>query len=125
MYYRGAASAVVVYDITHASSFDRAKKWVHELRQNVQNTGLIIALVGNKVDLAESRVISEADARAYAAETGLLYFEASAKTDTNVREIFEEIAGRLPRAAPPSLPAGDIQLTEQPVPATRRSACCS
>lgn len=36
MYYRGAAAAVIVFDITHPSSFDRAKKWVWELRQNVQ-----------------------------------------------------------------------------------------
>ena len=36
MYYRGAAAAVVVFDITHPSSFERAKKWVWELRQNVQ-----------------------------------------------------------------------------------------
>ncbi len=49
--HRGAAAAVVVYDITHPSSFERAKKWVWELRQNVQNPNLIIALVGNKIDL--------------------------------------------------------------------------
>ena len=66
MYYRGAAAAVVVFDITHPSSFDRAKKWVGELRQNVQNAGLVIALVGNKVDLAEGRQVPEADARGYA-----------------------------------------------------------
>jgi GTPase SAR1 family protein len=68
MYYRGAAAAIVVYDVTHPASFDRAKKWVLELRQNVQNPNLIIALVGNKVDLAEdgARQVPEADARTYA-----------------------------------------------------------
>ncbi|CAN6481759.1 unnamed protein product [Victoria cruziana] len=33
MYYRGAAAAIVVYDMTNPDSFDRAKKWVEELRQ--------------------------------------------------------------------------------------------
>ncbi|KAG4398426.1 hypothetical protein GLYMA_08G038902v4 [Glycine max] len=34
MYYRGAAAAIVVYDITSMDSFVRAKKWVREvLRQ--------------------------------------------------------------------------------------------
>ena len=28
MYYRGAAAAIVVFDITHPASFERAKKWV-------------------------------------------------------------------------------------------------
>ncbi|KAL2614920.1 hypothetical protein AAZV13_08G035732 [Glycine max] len=39
MYYRGAAAAIVVYDITSMDSFVRAKKWVREvLRQgNCQN----------------------------------------------------------------------------------------
>lgn len=68
MYYRGAAAAVVVYDITHPASFERAKKWVWELRQNVANAALVIALVGNKADLAEegARQVAEADARTYA-----------------------------------------------------------
>ncbi|CAN0854962.1 Ras-related protein RABF2a [Linum grandiflorum] len=32
MYYRGAAAAIIVYDITNSASFDRAKKWVQELQ---------------------------------------------------------------------------------------------
>ncbi|EFN54068.1 hypothetical protein CHLNCDRAFT_25172 [Chlorella variabilis] len=95
MYYRGAAAAIVVYDVTHPASFERAKKWVWELRQNVQNPNLIIALVGNKVDLAEeARAVPEADARTYAAETGLLFFEASAMTNVNVVELFDEVADK-------------------------------
>ena len=38
MYYRGAAAAVVVYDITSEQSFERAKKWIIELRQLVCST---------------------------------------------------------------------------------------
>ncbi|KAL0692995.1 hypothetical protein Bca4012_060175 [Brassica carinata] len=32
MYYRGAAAAIIVFDITNQASFERAKKWVHELQ---------------------------------------------------------------------------------------------
>merc|ERR1712195_323291 len=35
MYYRGAAAAVVVYDITNADSFQRAKSWVKELQKHL------------------------------------------------------------------------------------------
>ncbi len=94
MYYRGAAAAVVVFDVTHPSSFERAKKWVWELRQNVQNPNLIIALVGNKVDLVEGRQVPEADARSYASEGGLLYFETSAKNNVNVTNVFEDVADK-------------------------------
>lgn len=123
MYYRGAASAVVVFDVTMPASYERAKKWVHELRQNVANPDLIIALVGNKVDLADQRAVPEADARNYAAESGLLYYDASAKANINVVQIFEDIADRLPRAAP-AAPAQGIALDEAPAPAARRASCC-
>jgi GTPase SAR1 family protein len=43
MYYRGAAAAVVVYDITSEQSFDRAKKWIAELRQ-LGSSDMVIAL---------------------------------------------------------------------------------
>jgi Ras-related protein Rab-5C len=94
MYYRGASAALVVFDITHPASFERAKKWVGELRQNVSNPNLVIALVGNKADLAEQRTVSETDAREYASEQGLLYFESSAKDNVNVTELFDTVADR-------------------------------
>ena len=34
MYYRGAAAAILVYDITDDSSFELMKKWVNELEMN-------------------------------------------------------------------------------------------
>lgn len=44
MYYRGAAAAIVVYDITNPDSFAGAKSWVKELqRRGDQN--VVIAMV--------------------------------------------------------------------------------
>jgi Ras-related protein Rab-5C len=127
MYYRGAAAALVVFDLTHAPSFDRARKWVAELRASVAGGGPVIALVANKADLAEQRAVSEDEARAYAAEADLLYFEASAKDNVNVTEAFEAVAERLPRPAAPELAApGGVRLDDAPAPAARRAgACCS
>eukprot|EP00421_Protoceratium_reticulatum_P014674 CAMPEP_0168381546 /NCGR_PEP_ID=MMETSP0228-20121227/12934_1 /TAXON_ID=133427 /ORGANISM="Protoceratium reticulatum, Strain CCCM 535 (=CCMP 1889)" /LENGTH=200 /DNA_ID=CAMNT_0008394651 /DNA_START=25 /DNA_END=627 /DNA_ORIENTATION=+ len=93
MYYRGAAAAVVVYDITSKESFDAAKSWVVEL----QSTDTLIALAGNKSDLDASRVIEGEVARAYADSMGILYMETSAKSGQNVNELFHEIAVRLPK----------------------------
>ena len=36
MYYRGAQAAIVVYDITNADTFERAKSWVKELQRQVE-----------------------------------------------------------------------------------------
>ncbi|KAJ9688457.1 hypothetical protein PVL29_014230 [Vitis rotundifolia] len=56
MYYRGAAAAVVVYDITSMDSFERAKKWVQEL-QRQGNPNLLMILVANKADLETKREV--------------------------------------------------------------------
>jgi small GTP-binding protein len=50
MYYRGAAAAIVVYDITDPDSFAGAKSWVKELQRR-GDPNVIIALAGNKADL--------------------------------------------------------------------------
>uniref|UniRef100_A0A453H1N5 Ras-related protein RHN1 n=1 Tax=Aegilops tauschii subsp. strangulata TaxID=200361 RepID=A0A453H1N5_AEGTS len=90
MYYRGAAAAIVVYDISNQASFTRAKKWVQELQaQGNQNT--VVALAGNKADLLEAREVQIEEAKTYAQENGLFFMETSAKTATNVNDIFYEI----------------------------------
>jgi Ras-related protein Rab-5C len=96
MYYRGAQAAIVVYDITNADTFNRAKVWVKELqRQAAPN--IVIALAGNKADLAAKRQIEVVDAQAYADENGLIFMETSAKTAVNVNDIFMAIAKKLPK----------------------------
>eukprot|EP00920_Eleutheroschizon_duboscqi_P033341 GHVT01080340.1.p1 GENE.GHVT01080340.1~~GHVT01080340.1.p1 ORF type:complete len:207 (+),score=12.30 GHVT01080340.1:1474-2094(+) len=56
MYYRGAAAAVIVYDITSRDSFEQAKSWLSELRHMQQPEG-VIALAGNKDDLEAERTV--------------------------------------------------------------------
>ncbi|XP_039129068.1 ras-related protein RHN1-like [Dioscorea cayenensis subsp. rotundata] len=58
MYYRGAAAAIIVYDITSTESFERAKKWVLEL-QKQGNPNMVTALAGNKVDLQDKKKRSQ------------------------------------------------------------------
>lgn len=50
MYYRNAQSALVVYDLTKPTSLIKARHWVAELQRQA-SPGIVIALVGNKLDL--------------------------------------------------------------------------
>lgn len=56
MYYKQSQAAIVVYDITKVDTFSRAKTWIQELQSNA-SPGMVIALVGNKKDLADRREI--------------------------------------------------------------------
>ncbi|RAL01611.1 Rab family GTPase [Aspergillus ibericus CBS 121593] len=144
MYYRNAQAALVVYDVTKPSSLTKAKHWVAELQRQA-SPGIVIALVGNKLDLTndgndaagetpaeaegesaaaegdetagetqEGQDVTSADARkvptreasAYAEEEGLLFFETSAKTGTNVVEVFTAIANAIPESSLKSGRAG-------------------
>jgi Ras-related protein Rab-5C len=119
MYYRNAQSALVVYDMTKPSSLVKAKHWVAELQRQA-SPGIVIALVGNKLDLCDDdgpesetqdeegaegheeeavRKVSTAEAKAYADEEGLLFYETSAKTGHNVSEVFTAIANAIPEAS--------------------------
>ncbi|KAJ6667780.1 hypothetical protein lerEdw1_016101 [Lerista edwardsae] len=51
IYYRGAKAAIVCYDLTDSSSFQRAKFWVNELQNFEANCR--IYLCGTKSDLLE------------------------------------------------------------------------
>ncbi len=126
MYYRNAQAALVVYDITKPSSLTKAQHWVAELHRQA-SPGIVIALVGNKYDLAtvggeessedadalppaegeddqaeesaDARRVPTKTAKGYADEESLLFFETSAKTGQNVTEVFTAIANAIPETS--------------------------
>ncbi len=48
----------MVFDVTQAASFDRAKSWIKELCEKAEEV-VVIALVANKVDLDAREISSE------------------------------------------------------------------
>ncbi|KAJ3438859.1 ras and ef-hand domain-containing protein [Anaeramoeba flamelloides] len=90
LYYRETHGAIVVYDITSKASFERAKLWIEEIRENIDNKAQI-ALVGNKID-KQKRIISTEKGSNFAKGQGLLFFETSAKTGFGVNKIFYEMS---------------------------------
>jgi len=119
MYYRGAAAAIVVYDITNQDSFAGAKGWVKELQRR-GDPNVVIALAGNKADLESRRKVQFEEANAYAEENGILHLETSAKNSNNVKKLFVEIAQRLPKSTP--LPERESFPLMPPKPEKR--GCC-
>ncbi|ORX90983.1 ras-domain-containing protein [Basidiobolus meristosporus CBS 931.73] len=111
MYYRNAQAAVVLYDITKATSLENAKSWIKELQRQA-SPNIVVALVGNKIDLivaAEEadetcmiRGISTEEVETYASENGLIYCETSAKNGQGINELFAKIAKEIPLEQKPA-----------------------
>lgn len=120
-YYRGCQGVLVVYDVTSRASFENLGKWFEELESHTSSgmessttksslvatdterdtgtdtrtkpadTGVVVYVVGNKVDRA-GRVVGREEGEASARRLGAAgHFEASAKDSTNVRSMFMQL----------------------------------
>ena len=128
MYYRGAAAAILVFDISRASSFQTLQGWVEELKDKGP-PDIFMVVCGNKSDLDESgdRQVSQQEAEAYAVDVGACYIETSAKDNKNVRELFKQVAKKV---ADNSNASEDTGTAETPINLGARSqdletsSCC-
>ena len=89
-YYKGAVGALLCYDITKQGTFANVEKWISELRQN-GSENMTLMLIGNKLDLEESREVPTETAQQYAEKEGMAIIETSALDSTNVTTSFEAI----------------------------------
>ncbi|XP_062616235.1 ras-related protein Rab-24-like isoform X3 [Saccostrea cucullata] len=93
MYYRGARAAILCYDLTDKSSFDKIRYWVGELQENEQYCRMYIC--GTKKDLidndSKTRAVSVNEAQVIAQDLQTDCFETSSLTGENVDAVFQRI----------------------------------
>lgn len=89
-YYRGAMGFLLMYDISNQESFNAVQDWATQIKTYSWDNAQVI-LVGNKCDLEDNRAISPEDGKRLADELGLEFFEASAKDNINVKQVFERL----------------------------------
>jgi Rab family protein len=61
-FYMNSSAALVVFDLTKYSSFEKINQWISELKQYAGND-VDIVIVGNKSDLKENRAIKFEEAK--------------------------------------------------------------
>ncbi|KAM8773024.1 ras-related protein Rab-3D-like [Acanthopagrus schlegelii] len=89
-YYRGAMGFLLMYDITSQESFCAVQDWATQIKTYSWGNAQV-ALVGNKLDLEDDRQVPTEDAQRLSTELGFQFFEASAKDNINVKQVFDKL----------------------------------
>lgn len=89
-FYRGAAGALLVYDITSRPSFDNIKRWLKQLRHHALPE-VVVLLVGNKSDLRRHRAVRVEEGLALAESCNMGFIETSALDSTGVENAFTTV----------------------------------
>ena len=93
-YYRNSVGVLIVYDICNRESFMHIPVWMTEAKRYIEPHKAVFVLVGCKHDLASKdttgnvREVSEGEAREFAEQNDLNYFETSARTGLHVDDVF-------------------------------------
>ena len=90
-YYKGSEGIILIYDVTKRESFENVKTWVSQIREEVCQKA-VIYVVGNKIDMNKTRVVTTEEGEKLSKELELPFKEASAKNGTNVDETFSDLA---------------------------------
>ena len=90
-FYRNGAFAILVYAINNRESFDNLEGWLNDIRTS-GSVDVKMFLIGNKKDLEENRVVTYEEGERFAKEHGFIqFFETSAMTGANVKDVFVQI----------------------------------
>ena len=91
-FYRNSSLAIIVYAIDNEESFNNIEIWLNELKTK-GNPDISIILVGNKLDLEDKREVTKEMNSDFCDNNNIQYFfETSAKTGFNAKNVFIEAA---------------------------------
>ena len=120
-----------MYDMTSRKSFEDASGWLSEVKANGDDDKLIL-LLGNKDDLSFKRVVTQAEAVAFAEMNRIGYVEASACTGRCVQLAFNKLLFEVHKAAQAAAFAGEDDVGDgsynvalgDDAAARRATSCC-
>ena len=93
-FYKDAAVAILVYDITRRESFDSIRDyWYGQVQEN-GSKNIVLGIAGNKCDLYENEAVPEQEAREFADKIGAIFELTSAQNNTGINELFQNVGNK-------------------------------
>lgn len=96
-YMRTGEGFLLVYSITSRESFEEIRTFQQQILRVKDKDIFPMVVIGNKVDLANERKVSQEEGESLAREFRCKFLETSAKTNTNVEQAFYEVVRAIRR----------------------------
>ena len=93
-FYKDAAIAILVYDITQQQSFNELSEYWTKQLIDCSSENLIIGIAGNKCDLLTEEIVSENEVKELATKIGATFQLTSAKTNIGIDTLFQKLGER-------------------------------
>ncbi|XP_071033505.1 ras-related protein Rab-5A-like isoform X2 [Parasteatoda tepidariorum] len=90
---KNAHGILLVYDTADICTFEKLREWRETMRKLAPEA--IIFIIGARSDLLHKREVLFKEGQNFAKSENLKFFECSAKTGENVKEIFEQMTLRI------------------------------
>ena len=95
IFYKDAKVICLCYDITSKESFNELKDYWYEKQTKLNANGdPIFAVVANKNDLYQSAQVKDEEGKAFAKSINGIFQSTSAKSDSGITSLFENIGKR-------------------------------
>ncbi|KAI5729016.1 hypothetical protein M8J77_024228 [Diaphorina citri] len=127
--YRGTMGFLLIFDVTNENSFKDVEKWLLQIKTHAYTENPDIVICGNKIDLVDSRVVSEKEAAELATKFGIKYFEVSSATGHNVEEAVKTLLDAVMNRIEQSSETDDLPnrsrhgVAPSPQSSTRQRSC--
>ena len=93
-FYKDAAVAILVYDVTNRNSFESMKNFWYGQIQDFGSKNIILGVAGNKCDMYEKEEVNENEGKAFAESIGAFFEITSAKNNTGINELFDTASNK-------------------------------
>ncbi|KAK0718840.1 ras family-domain-containing protein [Apiosordaria backusii] len=97
LFLKSGQGFILVFSIASRSSFDELATLREEILRIKDDDTIPIVMVGNKADLEDQRAVDRARAFSVSRSWNAPYYESSARTRTNVDEVFIDLCRQLLR----------------------------
>ena len=94
-YFKNSNGVFLVFDLTNGETLKKINVWLRDIKDNINDDDCVIFLIGNKMDVKTRDISISEEAKQFANDKKINYYEVSAKTGTGVINVFEKITKKM------------------------------